>query len=76
MVNNVGNMDVILQACLDLIQNGQDRLEPILARYPESADELQPLLTVALGIWSNRSLFDPRPGFIASSRKRLVASID
>lgn len=76
MANNVGNMDIILQTCLDLIQNGQDRLEPILARYPERADELRPLLATALGLWSNRSVFDPRPGFIASSRKRLVALID
>jgi hypothetical protein len=76
MVNNLGNMDIILQACLDLIQEGQEKLEPILSRYPERADELRPLLTIALGLWSNRSVFDPRPGFIASSRKRLVASID
>ncbi|MCK4975741.1 MAG: hypothetical protein KAS36_02275 [Anaerolineales bacterium] len=76
MVNNVGDMNIILQSCLDLIQGGQDRLEPILSSYPEGADELRPLLTAALWLWSNRSAFDPRPGFISNSRRRLVASID
>ena len=76
MANNVGNMDVILQSCIDIILEGQERLEPVLSRYPERADELRPLLTSALWLWSNRSVFDPRPGFITNSRNRLVASID
>ena len=76
MVDSVGNMDVILQSCLDMIIGGQARFEAVVSNYPDRADELRPLITSALWLWSNRSVFDPRPGFIKNSRKRLVASID
>jgi len=76
MVDSVGNMDVILQSCINMMLGGQARLETVVSNYPDRADELRPLLASALWLWSNRSVFDPRPEFIKSSRKRLVASIN
>ncbi len=76
MVDSVGNMDVILQSCIDMMLGGQAQLETVVYNHPERADELRPLLTSALWLWSNRSVFDPRPEFLKSSRKRLVALID
>ena len=76
MVDSVGNMDVILQSCIDMMLGGQAQLETVVSNHPERADELRPLLTSALWLWSNRSVFDPRPEFLKSSHKRLVALID
>lgn len=67
--------DEALQKCLDLIRGGQDTVDSALARYPEFAETLRPQLLAALWISSHRQALQPRPGFAAASRRRLVARL-
>ena len=64
-----------LQVCLDLIRGGRETIESAVARYPEFADELREQLEVATWLTSASSALDPRPGFVAASRRRLVSRI-
>jgi hypothetical protein len=68
--------DRYLQASLELLQDPAETVESVLARYPpEIAEQLQPLLEAALWVKQSRSLYEPRPGFVASSKQRLLAQI-
>lgn len=64
-----------LQNCLELLQEGNETVESVLGHYPELADELRPLLEASLWISTARESLEPRPGFVAASRRRLVARI-
>ena len=75
MANNAGDMDMILQSCLNLIHGGQEELASVLSCCPDEASELRPLLEVAVWLWSCRAAFDPSPGFVSASRRRLVSMI-
>jgi len=61
-----------LAECLEDVENG-DSLEDCLARYPELARELEPLLRTALGL---QQLFDvdPRPSFQRAARQRFLTA--
>ena len=64
-----------LQACLESIQTESISMETALAQYPELAEELRPQLEAALWLTSRRPALDPRPGFLTTSRRRLVRRI-
>jgi hypothetical protein len=68
-------IEEILQSCLDMIRYKEEDIESVLARFPEMADELRPELETALWMQEQSSVFDPPPGFINISRKKLVAQI-
>ena len=67
--------DEALQTCLDLIRGGRETIESVVALYPEFADELRAQLEIAAWLTSASSALDPRPGFVAASRSRLVSRI-
>lgn len=69
------NVDIIINSCLERILNGQESLNSILAEYPDQADALRPELEAAIWLASLRPALDPRPGFMAASRRRLVGQI-
>ncbi len=71
----IKDFDEILQTCLELIQGGQETVDSAVARYPELAEDLRPILEASLWIGSAREGFEPRPGFVTASRRRLVARI-
>jgi hypothetical protein len=64
-----------LQTCLELIQGGQETVDSAVALYPELAEELRPMLEASLWLVNSREGFEPRPGFVTASRRRLVARI-
>ncbi len=67
--------DEALQSCLDLIRGGRETINSVVARYPEYGDELRAQLEIALWLSSASTALDPRPGFVAASRSRLVSRI-
>jgi hypothetical protein len=67
--------DEALEACLDLIQDGQESIESVVARYPEYTEELQAQLETVSWLFTRQDSLDPRPGFVAASRRRLVSRI-
>ncbi len=75
MEGKSNNVDLILQACLEKILSGQGTLDSVLAEVPEQADVLRPELEAALWLAAITPALDPRPGFLAASRRRLVAQI-
>ena len=68
-------LENIIVECLPLLRNGGESTESILARYPEFNSALQRPLEAACWLWDRSRLFDPRPGFVKSSRKHLVERI-
>jgi hypothetical protein len=68
-------IDEILQSCLDMIRNDEEDIESVLARHPDMADELRPELEAAAWMREQSTVFDPPPGFINASRKKLIAQI-
>jgi hypothetical protein len=67
--------DEALQSCLDLIRGGRETIDSVVARYPEYGEELRAQLEIALWLSSVSAALDPRPGFVAASRNRLVSRI-
>ena len=65
-------LEEALAECLDSVESG-DSIEECLARYPELARELEPLLLTALGL---QQLFDvdPRPSFQRAARQRFLTA--
>ena len=65
-------LEEALAECLDSVESG-DRVEECLARHPELARELEPLLLTALGL---QQLFDvdPRPSFQRAARQRFLTA--
>ena len=72
MINSIFEM---LQICLDAIQHEETLVEDALARFPDQADELQPLLETADWLHKRAESHRPRPDFIETSRPRLVERI-
>ena len=65
-------LEEALAECLDSTESG-DSIEECLARYPELARELEPLLHTAVGL---QQLFDvdPRPSFQRAARQRFLTA--
>lgn len=68
------SFDDVLAVCLDALDGGQGVAE-LLARYPEHALELEPLLESAVWFGGQAAVVAPRPGFVKASRARLVEKI-
>jgi len=64
-------IDQIIETSIPAIQNGQETLESILDMYPQFAHTLGPRLEAILWLKNTRKVLDPRPGFIASSRRSI-----
>lgn len=67
--------DEALQVCLDLIRGGRETIDSVVARYPEYAEELREQLEIVSWLSASGPALDPRPGFVAASRRRLVSRI-
>jgi hypothetical protein len=67
--------DEALEACLELIRDGRETLESVVARYPEYAEELRAQLETISWLFAHEPALEPRPGFVSASRRRLVARI-
>lgn len=67
--------DEAFHVCLELIREGRETLESAIARYPEYAKELQAQLEAVTWLFAHKAALEPRPGFVAASRRRLVARI-
>jgi len=67
------NLDALLDECIDRINRGQS-LEECLARYPEHAERLEPLLRSILDIRATCSPM-PSPAAKAAARRRLHAAL-
>ena len=65
--------EAILDECLQRLLEGES-VEQCLARYPEQAAELEPLLQVALAA-REASAIEPRPEFKAQVRYRLQSAL-
>ncbi len=62
-------IEQILDECLELIRNNQATIQECLAKYPECADELEPLLEMALSI---EELPDIKPSQEFKERTRSI----
>ena len=69
------DFDEILSNCLAALERGEG-LADVLARYPQEASELKPLLEAAVWFEGQKAAVEPRPGFIRASRSRLIEKIE
>ena len=67
-------MEEVLAESLAALEQGEG-LEAVLARYPEAAGEIRPLLEMAVWMGSARGAVEPRAGYVRASRSRLVGRI-
>ncbi len=70
----VQDLDLILDECLELIDSGATNLETCLARFPDQAAQLRPLLITAARLESVREI-EPSVTFKARTRAQLIAHI-
>jgi hypothetical protein len=70
----MSDLDQILDDCLRQLASGTSTLDECLARHPQQAAQLKPLLQTAIGLGSGLSV---RPGgaFTGRSRNQLLAHI-
>ena len=64
------NLEAILDTCLDQIEGGKTNIDECLARYPEHAAELKPLLQAATRLARGREII-PDPSYKARARTQL-----
>lgn len=62
----------ILDTCLELIANGSRTVDSVIEQYPEHEDTLRPPLEAAQWLRSRSEVFNPRPGFVKLSKRRLI----
>jgi len=75
MKNQSGNLEQILQECINEIIANDAQLEELLERYPEYSVELEPLLRAAFWLNEKKHFFDPKEKFIETSWQRLRTRI-
>lgn len=64
------NLEIILDTCVSQIESGDASVDECLARYPEHAAQLKPLLGVAAKLSRARDLM-PDPAYKARARTQL-----
>jgi hypothetical protein len=69
---NQDELGQILDSCLDLIASGSTTVEVVLDKYPQYSEQLRPPLEAAMWLQSRKEVFNPRPGFVQLSQRRLV----
>ena len=62
----------VLERCLQEIDGTED-IEAVVGRYPALAEELQPLLKIALATEGHYADVPPPPGGLAAGRERMLA---
>lgn len=65
------SLDSVLDTCLHDIQAGRTTVDECLAKYPETANELEPLLRMAEQLMAAPAV-EPSPHFVRSTRARLL----
>jgi hypothetical protein len=69
---NQDKLSNILNHCLELIESNVETVDSILEKYPDYSDVLRPPLEAAQWLYSRSEFFNPRPGFVQLSRRRLI----
>ena len=69
-MNNSNDLETILDVCLNQIEDGESSIDECLARYPEYAEQLNPLLRAATKLARGREVV-PDPAYKARSRTQL-----
>ena len=69
---NQEDLGRILDSCLELIANGSTTIEAVIDQYPQYSEQLRPPLEAAMWLQSRKEVFNPRPGFVQLSQRRLV----
>ncbi len=75
IINSTRNQDDlsrILDACLELIASGSGTVDSVIEQYPEHSEQLRPALEAAQWLQTRSEVFNPRPGFVQLSQRRLV----
>ena len=67
--------DEAFQTCLDLIREGRETIESVVARHPEFSAELRAQLETAAWLIARQEALNPRPEFVSASRQRLLTRI-
>ncbi len=65
----------IIETGVKTVRSGKATLEQFLAQYPDQADEIRPEIAAALWLIASQREVETRPGFVASSRKRVLDRI-
>jgi hypothetical protein len=71
----ISNSEFVLEECLELLAQGET-LQDCLARYPEQAAELEPLLAAALRLQNAGEQVSPSLLFKSRTRAQLRAHMD
>ena len=69
---NQDELSRILDACLELIASGSGTVDSVIEQYPEHSEQLKPALEAAQWLRTRSEVFNPRPGFVQLSHRRLV----
>jgi hypothetical protein len=69
-MNNNNDLETILDTCLNQIEDGESSIDECLARYPEHAGQLSPLLRAATKLARGREVV-PDPSYKARARTQL-----
>ncbi len=59
----------ILQNCLDMVIEEGEGIDAALFHFPNYAESIRPELEVALWLFDQKQLIEPRRGFVQSSRE-------
>jgi hypothetical protein len=68
-------LELVFQTCLEMIQSRRETFDSVLSLYPDQAGAMRPALEALVWLQRQARFFDPRPGFVESSRRRLLARI-
>ncbi len=69
---NQAELGKILDHCLELIASGSGTVDSVIGQYPEHSEVLRPPLEAAQWLQKRTEVFNPRPGFVQLSRRRLT----
>ncbi|MBE9474923.1 MAG: hypothetical protein IMY85_08515 [Chloroflexi bacterium] len=69
---NQDELSRILDTCLELIASGSGTVDSVIQQYPEHGEQLRPALEAAQWLQTRSEVFNPRPGFVQLSQRRLV----
>lgn len=70
-MNSTYDLETILDSCINQIEEGEANIDECLARYPEHAAELKPLLKAATKLSLGREVV-PNPQYRARARTQLT----
>jgi hypothetical protein len=71
-VRRQDELSKILDACLEQIASGSKTVDSVIEQYPKYKDQLKPALEAAQWLQNRKEVFNPRPGFVQLSQRRLI----